>query len=80
MAIHAADRARPAERAPGVAGLAQEAMAVLDPDTMKRVPSDGETVGEIMFRGNITMKGYLKIPPPRKRLSPGVGSTPGTSR
>jgi fatty-acyl-CoA synthase len=46
----------------GVAGLAQEAMAVLDPDTMKRVPSDGETVGEIMFRGNITMKGYLKNP------------------
>jgi fatty-acyl-CoA synthase len=46
----------------GVAGLAQEAMAVLDPDTMKRVPLDGETVGEIMFRGNITMKGYLKNP------------------
>ena len=38
----------------------QEAMTVLDPDTMQPVPWDGETMGEIMFRGNITMKGYLK--------------------
>ena len=37
----------------------QEAMAVLDPETMAPVPWDGETMGEIMFRGNITMKGYL---------------------
>ncbi|WP_175733150.1 acyl-CoA synthetase [Burkholderia ambifaria] len=35
---------------------------VLDPDTMAPVPSDGETLGEIMFRGNICMKGYLKNP------------------
>jgi fatty-acyl-CoA synthase len=33
---------------------------VLDPETMQPVPQDGETMGEIMFRGNITMKGYLK--------------------
>ncbi|EMH2963241.1 acyl-CoA synthetase [Burkholderia multivorans] len=33
---------------------------VLDPDTMAPVPADGETLGEIMFRGNICMKGYLK--------------------
>ncbi|AOI75795.1 acyl-CoA synthetase [Burkholderia sp. NRF60-BP8] len=33
---------------------------VLDPDTMTPVPADGETLGEIMFRGNICMKGYLK--------------------
>jgi fatty-acyl-CoA synthase len=38
----------------------QEALTVLDPDTMQPVPWDGETMGEIMFRGNITMKGYLK--------------------
>jgi fatty-acyl-CoA synthase len=35
---------------------------VLDPATMQPVPSDGETMGEIMFKGNITMKGYLKNP------------------
>jgi len=32
----------------------------MDPQTMQPVPADGETMGEIMFRGNITMKGYLK--------------------
>jgi hypothetical protein len=35
---------------------------VLDPETMRRVPADGQTMGEIMFRGNIVMKGYLKNP------------------
>ncbi|MCK6597262.1 MAG: acyl-CoA synthetase [Bdellovibrionaceae bacterium] len=44
----------------GVPYLLQEEMTVLDPETMKPVPWDGETMGEIMFRGNITMKGYLK--------------------
>ena len=43
----------------GVAYLLQEGMDVLDPETMQPVPHDGETMGEIMFRGNITMKGYL---------------------
>ncbi len=46
----------------GVAYLLEEEMAVLDPDTLRPVPADGETMGEIMFRGNITMKGYLKNP------------------
>ncbi|MCX7056479.1 MAG: AMP-binding protein, partial [Proteobacteria bacterium] len=46
----------------GVTYPLQEAMAVLDPDTMRPVPADGATMGEIMFRGNITMKGYLKNP------------------
>ncbi len=46
----------------GVAYLLQEDMVVMDPDTMRPVPWDGETMGEIMFRGNITMKGYLKNP------------------
>jgi fatty-acyl-CoA synthase len=40
----------------------QEAMAVLHPDTLQPVPWDGETMGEIMFRGNIAMKGYLSNP------------------
>jgi fatty-acyl-CoA synthase len=46
----------------GVRTPLQDAMTVLDPDTMRPVPWDGETMGEIMFRGNITMKGYLKNP------------------
>jgi fatty-acyl-CoA synthase len=46
----------------GVAYLLEEGMAVMDPDTMEPVPADGETMGEIMFRGNITMKGYLGNP------------------
>jgi fatty-acyl-CoA synthase len=46
----------------GVRSPLQDAMAVLESDTMQPVPWDGETMGEIMFRGNITMKGYLKNP------------------
>jgi fatty-acyl-CoA synthase len=37
-----------------------EALDVLDPDSMQPVPRDGETIGEVMFRGNVVMKGYLK--------------------
>ena len=44
----------------GVRYLMEEGLTVMDPATMKLVPADGETMGEIMFRGNITMKGYLK--------------------
>ncbi|OGA32316.1 MAG: acyl-CoA synthetase [Betaproteobacteria bacterium RIFCSPLOWO2_12_FULL_64_23] len=44
----------------GVRYLMQEGLAVMDAATMTPVPADGETMGEIMFRGNITMKGYLK--------------------
>jgi len=44
----------------GVRYHLQQAVAVMDPETMQPVPADGETMGEIMFRGNITMKGYLK--------------------
>ena len=44
----------------GVAYLLEEGMTVMNPETMQTVPADGETMGEIMFRGNITMKGYLK--------------------
>ena len=43
----------------GVAYIVQEDCKVLNPDTMQEVPHDGETMGEVMMRGNITMKGYL---------------------
>jgi fatty-acyl-CoA synthase len=46
----------------GVAYELQEEVVVLDPDSQQRVPWDGETQGEIVFRGNIVMKGYLKQP------------------
>ena len=46
----------------GVPYVLQGDAAVLDPERMERVPADGETMGEIMFRGNIVMKGYLKNP------------------
>ncbi|MCZ2134099.1 MAG: acyl-CoA synthetase [Burkholderiales bacterium] len=46
----------------GVRYHLQRDARVLDPNTMQPAPMDGETMGEIMFRGNITMKGYLKNP------------------
>jgi fatty-acyl-CoA synthase len=46
----------------GVRYPVEEGLAVMDPETLQPVPADGETMGEIMFRGNITMKGYLKNP------------------
>ncbi|TRX58165.1 acyl-CoA synthetase [Thalassomonas sp. M1454] len=44
----------------GIRYPTQEDCDVLDPETMLPVPCDAETIGEIMFRGNTTMKGYLK--------------------
>ena len=44
----------------GVAYPALEQLTVLDPQTMESVPADGTTLGEVMFRGNIVMEGYLK--------------------
>ncbi len=44
----------------GVRYGALEALDVIDPETMKPVPRDGATIGEVMFRGNVVMKGYLK--------------------
>jgi fatty-acyl-CoA synthase len=46
----------------GVRYTALEGLTVMDPITMTEVPADGETLGEVMFRGNIVMKGYLKNP------------------
>ena len=44
----------------GVRYHALEDLTVMDPATMAKVPADGETIGEVMFRGNVVMKGYLK--------------------
>jgi len=44
----------------GVRYVPLEALDVMDPETMRPVPRDGETIGEVMFRGNVVMKGYLK--------------------
>jgi len=46
----------------GVRYTVEEGMTVMNSLTMTEVPWDGQTMGEIMFRGNITMKGYLKNP------------------
>ncbi|MCZ4330465.1 acyl-CoA synthetase [Castellaniella denitrificans] len=46
----------------GVRYHLEKAATVLDPETLRPVPADGETMGEIMFQGNICMKGYLKNP------------------
>ncbi len=46
----------------GVRYHMQEGITVMEPETMKPVPWDGDTMGEIMFKGNLTMKGYLKNP------------------
>jgi fatty-acyl-CoA synthase len=54
-AEQAAKKARQGVRYPVLEGL-----DVIDPDTMQPVPRDGETMGEVMFRGNVVMKGYLK--------------------
>ncbi|WP_428522534.1 acyl-CoA synthetase [Roseibium sp.] len=46
----------------GVRYVALEDLTVLNPETMESVPADGQTIGEVMFRGNVVMKGYLKNP------------------
>jgi len=56
-AEQAAVKARQGVRYPALEGL-----AVMTPETMTPVPADGATIGEVMFRGNIVMKGYLKNP------------------
>jgi fatty-acyl-CoA synthase len=60
-ALPAAEQAKFKARQ-GVRYSALEALDVLDPETMKPVPNDGESMGEVMFRGNVVMKGYLKNP------------------
>jgi fatty-acyl-CoA synthase len=60
-ALDAGERAAKKARQ-GVRYAALEDLTVMDPETMTRVPADGTTLGEVMFRGNIVMKGYLKNP------------------
>lgn len=55
MGDYAAKKARQ-----GVRYLVLEGLDVRDPETLASVPADGETLGEVMFRGNVVMKGYLK--------------------
>jgi fatty-acyl-CoA synthase len=55
----------------GVRYLPLETLDVMDPDTMVPVPRDGATVGEVMFRGNVMMKGYLKNQPATQRAFKG---------
>ena len=78
----AAGMGSPAHRPPqaarngcqGVRYHMQEAITVLDPVSMEPVPWDGETMGEIMFRGNLVMKGYLKNERRPRSPSPAAGS------
>ena len=46
----------------GVNYVVLDQLNIIDPETMQPVPADGETMGEVMFRGNNVMKGYLKNP------------------
>jgi fatty-acyl-CoA synthase len=59
---HDAGRQAALKARQGVRYPALEALDVLDPETMRPVPRDGRTLGEVMFRGNVVMKGYLKNP------------------
>ncbi|MGO4126269.1 acyl-CoA synthetase [Inquilinus sp. YAF38] len=60
-ALPAGEQARLKSRQ-GLPYVVQEGLMVADPDSLVPVPADGETLGEVFMRGNITMKGYLKNP------------------
>lgn len=60
-ALPAGEQARLKSRQ-GLPYVVQEGLMVADPDNLAPVPADGETLGEVFMRGNITMKGYLKNP------------------
>jgi fatty-acyl-CoA synthase len=64
--------ARAAKKArQGVRYHALEMLSVKDPETMEPVPADASTLGEVMFRGNLVMKGYLKNAPATKEAFEG---------
>jgi fatty-acyl-CoA synthase len=60
-ALQSEERARMKSRQ-GVRYHVLHGLTVMDPETMAPVPADGETMGEVMFQGNVVMKGYLKNP------------------
>jgi fatty-acyl-CoA synthase len=60
-ALPAGEQARLKSRQ-GLPYVVQEGLMVANPDSLAPVPADGETLGEVFMRGNITMKGYLKNP------------------
>ena len=66
----AADQARLKARQ-GVRYLPLEGLTILDPDTLLPVPHDGQTMGEVMFRGNVVMKGYFNNPTATKKAFAG---------
>ena len=80
MGRASAGRARGTDGAPGRELLALAGLRVADPETLRDVPADGTTMGEICLRGNTVMKGYLKNPTATARPSPAAGSTPATWR
>ncbi|CAA6605061.1 Acyl-CoA synthetase (AMP-forming)/AMP-acid ligase II [Rhodospirillaceae bacterium LM-1] len=59
--LEAGERARLKARQ-GVRYVVEEGLMVAHPETLKPVPHDGQTMGEVFFRGNVVMKGYLKNP------------------
>ncbi|MGZ3321083.1 MAG: acyl-CoA synthetase [Xanthobacteraceae bacterium] len=69
-ALPAAEQAAKKARQ-GVRYVPLEALDVRDPDSMAPVPWDGESMGEVMFRGNVVMKGYLKNKPATEKAFTG---------
>ena len=69
-ALPAAEQAAKKARQ-GVRYVPLEALDVRDPDSMAPVPWDGESMGEVMFRGNVVMKGYLKNKPATEKAFAG---------
>jgi fatty-acyl-CoA synthase len=55
----------------GVRYIALEGLTVMDPDSMAPIPADGTTMGEVMMRGNVVMKGYLKDLPATEKAFAG---------
>ncbi len=75
----AADQRAAKKARQGVRYPVLEALDVRDPETMESVPADGKTMGEVMMRGNVVMRGYLKNPKATEAAFKGAGSAPAIS-